>query len=67
MTTEKGKSEVVIDHYEKAAALYGMDCFDIMFKRGSWMSDPNFKNTIPLGYNQYHPYVCNVCKRGPQI
>jgi hypothetical protein len=45
-----------------------MENWFLTFKRGAWMDNSNVSavmNPINQEYDQYHPYVCNACKRGP--
>ena len=53
------------DYYENISGFGVADWFHGMFCNGPWMSDRNFNLVMPKEFNNYHPYVCNCCKRGP--
>ena len=35
-----------------------------MFRKGKWASSEDIDEKMPPQYDSYHPYCCNVCKRG---
>ena len=56
-----------MDYYEGRSEFGVVDpCWfeSAMFRNSDWLSDPNFNMVIPKEWDQYHPHVCNCCKRG---
>ncbi|CAJ1952843.1 unnamed protein product [Cylindrotheca closterium] len=51
------------DYYEGKDKLWHDRWFE-MFRKGKWMSNPDFSSTMSPEWDSYHPYSCNTCKRG---
>ena len=57
-----------LDYYtaEKWTQLWPLDWYEGMFQESDWMKGEIMQPINPT-YDNYFPYGCDVCKRGPSL